>query len=356
MQRTSIDVSLLPCFADPSHHRCFGELYWILKTREGLQRVANDRVDHLFASQSRSLDPTIWEEPFQTFIHDAKLVPVHSHNDYTRRIPLFEALASGCISVEADIHLKGGDLLIGHTSKDLRSSINLRRMYLEPLQRMLEGRNAQLPAKDGAWRGIFDSDPDQTLVLLIDQKSAGPQTFANLHMQLQPLRDFDYLTYWNGTDKVIRPLTIVASGKATFDSIMALPNDHRDIFLDAPLATLPSTGDDFSTDPPTFKYNISNSHYASTQYGNARTYRWPGEQNPYSPTPQGRDLAGTQIEQAASRGLVTRYWGAPTRPQNLRDSVWRHLTEARVGLLNMDDMGEVRDRARGWGRIREPLV
>jgi hypothetical protein len=356
LQRTSIDVSLLPCFADPSHHRCFGELYWILKTREGLQRVANDRVDHLFASQSRSLDPTIWEEPFQTFIHDAKLVPVHSHNDYTRRIPLFEALASGCISVEADIHLKGGDLLIGHTSKDLRSSANLRRMYLEPLQRMLEGRNAQPPAKDGARRGIFDSDPDQTLVILIDQKSAGPQTFANLHMQLQPLRDLDYLTYWNGTDKVIRPLTIVASGKATFDSIMALPNDRRDIFLDAPLAALPSAGDDFSTDPPTFKYNISNSHYASTQYANARTYKWPGEQDPYSATPQGRDLAGTQIEQAASRGLVTRYWGAPTSPQNLRDSVWRHLTGANVGLLNMDDMGEVRDRARGWGRIREPLV
>ena len=302
------------------------------------------------------MNPTIWEESSQTFIHDAKLLPVHSHNDYTRRIPLFEALASGCISVEADIHFKGGDLLIGHTSKDLRSSVNLRSMYLEPLQRMLEGRNSDLPAKEGAWRGIFDSDVHQTLVLLIDQKSAGPQTFAELHMQLQPLRDLNYLTYWNGTYKIMRPLTIVASGQATFDSIMALPNARRDIFLDAPLATLPSSGDDFSTDTPTFKYNISNSHYASTHYMNAITYRWPGNYNPYPATPQGKDLAGTQIEQAASRGLVTRYWGAPTSPQNLRDSTWRYLTEANVGLLNMDDLGEVRDRARGWGKIREPLV
>jgi hypothetical protein len=349
-------MSTLPCIADPSFHRCIGELYWILKTREGLQRVANDNVDHLFASQSRSLDPNIWEESFQTFIHDAKLVPVHSHNDYTRRIPLFEALASGCISVEADVHLKGGDLLIGHAAKDLRSSVNLRRMYLEPLQRMLEGRNARLSAEDGAWRGIFDSDTKQTLVLLIDQKSAGPETFAELHLQLQPLRDLDYLTYWNGTDKITRPLTIVASGKATFESITALPKDHRDIFLDAPLATLVSRGDDFSTDPPTLKYNISNSHYASTQYRNARTYRWADEYNPYPPTPQGRDLAGTQIEQAASRGLVTRYWGAPTSPPNMRDSVWRHLTGVNVGLLNIDDLGEVRDRARGWGRIRDPSV
>jgi hypothetical protein len=298
----------------------------------------------------------LWEESYQTFIHDAHLVPVHSHNDYTRRIPLFEALASGCISVEADVHLKGGDLLIGHTSKGLRRSVNLRRMYLEPLQRMLDNRKAQLPEKDGAWRGIFDADTKQTLVLLVDQKSAGPQALAELHLQLQSLRELDYLAYWNGTDKIMRPITIVASGKAPFDSITALPNEHRDIFYDAPLEALPSIGDDFSAHPPTFKYNISNSHYASTQYVNAVTWRPSDTHYSYPPTPQGKDLSGSQIEQAASRGLLTRYWDVPTSPQNLRDAAWRHLTGAYVGLLNMDDLGEVRDRARGWGRIREPAV
>jgi hypothetical protein len=355
-QRTSTDTSLLPCSTDPSCNRCIGELHWILKTHEGLQR-SNDRVDHLFAFKRKgNPNPNLWEESYQTFIHDAHLVPVHSHNDYTRHIPLFEALASGCISVEADVHLKGGDLLIGHTSKGLRRSVNLRRMYLGPLELMLGKRKARLAEKDGPWQGLFDSDTKQTLVLLIDQKSAGPQTFAELHSQLQPLRDLDYLTYWNGTDKIMRPITIVASGKAPFDSIMALPNERRDIFYDAPLETLPSIDDDFSTNPPTFKYNISNSHYASTEYVNAVTWRPSDAHYLYPPTPHGRDMAGSQIEHAASRGLLTRYWGAPTSPPNLRDAAWRHLTGANVGLLNMDDLGEVRDRARGWGRIREPSV
>jgi len=285
-------------------------------------------------------------------------VPVHSHNDYTRRIPLFEALASGCISVEADIHLKRGDLLIGHSSKDLKRSNNLHDMYLGPLQRMLESRNANLSAEDGAWRGIFDADTQQTLVLLVDQKSARSQTFAELNSQLQPLRDLDFLTYWNGTDKVMRPITIVASGKAPFDSILALPNNHRDIFYDAPLQFLLSRGDDFSTDPPTFNYNTSNSHYASTQFQNAMPYRlsWPGEPNPCPSTAAGKDICGSQLEQAASRGLVTRYWGAPTSPPNMKDSVWRFLEAVKVGLINMDDLGEVRDRARGWGKIRDPSV
>lgn len=80
----SIDISLLPCLADPSCHRCTGELHWILKTHEGLQR-SNDRVDHLFAFKRRgNPNPDLWEELYQTFIHDAHLVPVHSHNDYTR--------------------------------------------------------------------------------------------------------------------------------------------------------------------------------------------------------------------------------------------------------------------------------
>lgn len=350
--------SLFSCYADEPWHRCIGELHWILKTREGLQRVSNDRVDNSFASQNTGLGAAEWEDARHTFIHNADLVPIHSHNDYTRRIPLFEALASGCISVEADIHLKRDDLLIGHSAKDLRRSANLRDMYLGPLQRMLEGRNVNLSSNDGTWRGIFDSDTHQTLVLLIDHKSAGPQTFAELNSQLQPLRDLDFLTYWNGTHKVMRPLTIVASGRASFDSVLALPNNHRDIFWDAPLQFLVAREDDFSTNPPTFRYNTSNSHYASTEFRNAMPYRlsWPGNPYPCPSTPVGEDTCGSQLEQAASRGLLTRYWGAPTSPPNEKDIVWRFLSEAKVGLINMDDLGEVRDRARGWGRIRDPSV
>lgn len=276
---------------------------------------------------------------------------MHSHNDYLRRIPLFEALASGCISVEADVHLIRGDLLVGHSARGLHKEETLRNMYLEPLHRMLVNQNAHVPALVSP-RGIFTQDPSRSVVLLVDHKTNGPEAFAELHRQLQPLRDLDYLTYWNGTDKVTRPLTIVATGNVPFDSVALLSEDHRDIFFDAPLEVLPSILDDWTVDPPIFKYNQSNSHYASTQYRNA-LFR-PRQYDYYEDVelPKGSqwdDISASQLQQAASRGLLSRYWGAPEDPPNLREIVWRSLVDEKVDLINMDDMGAVRDRARGWG-------
>jgi hypothetical protein len=340
-------------------YRCIGEIYYIEKLYEGTLRIPNDDFDHRFGKFVTRESPVLWEDVHQDFIHNANPVPVHSHNDYTRRIPLFEALASGCISIEADIHLIRGDLLVGHSIRDLHKKNTLRTMYLEPLQRMLENQNRNVDMHNGSWHGIFFQDTQQTVVLLVDQKVSGQETFTELHKQLQPLRELGYLTHWNGTEKVIRPLTIVATGKTPFDSITALDETHRDIFFDAHLEALPSTLDDFTTDPPTYRYNQSNSHYASTQFRNAIVLR-PLDRDKYPQqvlsTPRGKDLAATQTEQAAARGLLTRYWDVPTSPPNLRDSVWRWLVNANVGVINMDDMGVVRDRTSGWGRARRLRV
>ena len=289
----------------------------------------------------------------QDFIRNANPVPVHSHNDYERRIPLFEALGSGCVSVEADIHFTRGDLLIGHSAHGLNKNANLRNMYLGPLQRMLRNQNSDAPAHKSP-RGIFTKEPSRSVVLLVDHKSSGPETFTELYKQLQPLRDLDYLTYWNGTNLVNRPLTIVATGHAPFESVMALPEHHRDIFWDAPLERLPSILDDFTVDPPIFKYNRSNSHYASTQYRNAmfRGLKYDYYKDLDLPdTPQWDDITASQLQQAKSRGLLSRYWDAPSEPPNLRDVVWRGLIDENVDLINMDDLGAVRDRARGWGHV-----
>lgn len=255
--------------------------------------------------------------------------------------------------MEADVHLTKGDLLIGHSSHGLREDDSLRSMYLEPLQRMIDSQNTGMDVVEGEWRGMFTRDPHQTVVLLVDHKTAGAETFAELDRQLQPLRDLDYLTYWNGTDKLIRPLTIVATGNAPFSSIINLPVDHRDIFWDAQLERLPSVDDNFTTDPPVYKYNTSNSHYASTQFRNAILYSQYNATGPLFSTAQGKDLAGTHAEQAAARGLLVRYWDTPSKPANVENIVWRVLIDAKVGVINMDDMGIVRDRARGWGHFTQ---
>jgi hypothetical protein len=337
--------------ADTAPDRCIFQFIWIQRLHSGLIRVPNDPYDIRFGQDINRNSPSIWDHDRQSFIHNAIPVPIHSHNDYWRRIPLFEALGSGCISVEADVYLRDSDLLVGHTSSSLHQGTNLRRLYLEPLQRMLETQNAHIT--DGTWRGIFDQAPQQTIVLLIDHKTNGPETFAELDAQLQPLRDLDYLTYWNGTERVVRPLTIVASGNAPFESVTALNATHRDIFWDAHLERLYSINDNFDVEPPIYAYNRSNSYFASTEFKLARLHAWHNESLPEPSTPAAKDAASSQIQQAKARGLIARYWDTPAGPQNLREIVWRVLVDSQVGILNMDDLGAVRARARGWGKIEQ---
>lgn len=306
--------------------------------------------------------PSIWDNEHQSFLHNAVPVPVHSHNDYWRRIPLFEALSSGCISVEADVHLNGSDLLVGHMAADLRPELTLRAMYLEPLQRMLEAQNANIT--NGTWRGMFNLAPQQTLVLLIDHKTLGSPTFAELYTQLQPLRDLDYLTYWNGTDRVIRPITVIATGNAPFGSVTALNSTHRDIFYDAKLDRLTDADDataqndkrdtSNTTDILSYTYNPSNSWYASTNFNHAinggRHHRGAPAPATFKPLLLAQEeLLATQIAAAQARGLKARYWGTPALPIGYRDYVWDVLVESDVGILNADDMSAV--RAKGWGRM-----
>jgi hypothetical protein len=142
-------------------------------------------------------------------IKNALPVPVHSHNDYWQKLPLWEALGSGCIGVKADVHLKKSDLRVGHSSLGLNKKNTLRALYLNPLQRIITAQNEDHTGEGEDWKGIFNKAPKQTVVLLIDLKSSAEATFAELNTQLQPLRDMDFLTYWNGTHRIMRPLTIV---------------------------------------------------------------------------------------------------------------------------------------------------
>ncbi|CAD0015334.1 unnamed protein product [Aureobasidium pullulans] len=242
---------------------CVAVITSILRLTGGLQRVPNDPFDNTFASYLQGhTSHSIWHENYQSFIHNAVPVPIHSHNDYSHRMPLFEALGSGCVSVEADVHLHRSELYVGHGTARKREASTLRAMYLEPLKRMIDAQNTDIT--DGDWRGMFNHAPKQTVLLLIDHKTSGPETLAELNIQLQPLRDLNYLTYWNGTHRIMGPLAIVATGNAPFSSILALNSTYRDIFFDAPLAHLPSIHDDYSTSTPLYAYDILNLYLAST--------------------------------------------------------------------------------------------
>ena len=69
----------------------------------------------------------------------------HSHNDYEQQAPFYNAYNEEFGSIEADIHLVNGTLLVGHDKADLSPEKTLENLYLIPLKdSKIQNRSLQL--------------------------------------------------------------------------------------------------------------------------------------------------------------------------------------------------------------------
>jgi hypothetical protein len=283
-----------------------------------------------------------------TITRNVKPLQCHSHNDYWRQVPLYEALHFGCTSVEADIWLMDdmegeseSDFYIGHSLASLERKRTLRNLYINPLLRILDATNHNT-ATGSRSEGVFEMDPTQALVLLIDIKNSPTASFASLSSQLEPLRSRGYLTHHNGTSLVVGPLTIVATGSTPYTSILAQDPAHRDIFFDAPLGNLTtsiSTSDDNT-------YNTSTSLYASQSLRKLLNHPIPFL-FPWSASQWQLERIRSVTQAAHAQGLKVRWWDTPDWPRGRRNRVWKILMEEGADVLNVDDLSAARDWD-GW--------
>jgi hypothetical protein len=278
---------------------------------------------------------------------DVTPIPCHSHNDYWRRVPLYDALRWGCTGVEADVWLSDEELFVGHSTNALTQNRTFRSMYVDPLVNMLDHKNelADYATTSSVKNGVFDTVPEQTLVLLVDFKNDGRDVFPVVSQHLTALREKGYLTYFNGDRTIEGAITVVATGNAPFDLITA-NSTYRDIFFDAPLATMYSSEADSDTNAmnphggqgtvgttPDSHFDSTNSYYASVDFRKSVGFVWWG-----SLSEKQLDLIRGQIRGAHERGLKARYWSAPKWPIALRNRVWRILVDEGVDYLNGDDL------------------
>ena len=296
---------------------------------------------------------------------DVLPVACHSHNDYWRRVPLFDAIHWGCTSVEADVWLFDDDLFVGHSTSALSRERTMRSLYVDPLVELLQAMNPQTDFANTTRNGVFDVDPDQTLVFVVDIKTEPATTFEMLQRQLEPLREKDYLTYFDGREMHRRAITVVGTGNTPFDLVVSPSRTRRDIFFDAPLellweapassnVTSPSlvnsstgskantktaprsgqghTGFDDAVDSPDL-FDATNSYYASTSFGDAVGFAWRG-----GLSPQQLEIIRGQIRGARQKGLKVRYWDTPSWPVSTRNHVWRVLSDEGVDVLSVDDV------------------
>lgn len=286
------------------------------------------------------------------FLRDVVPVPCHSHNDYWRKVPLFSAIHAGCTGVEADVWLFDDELYVGHDTASLTRNRTFTALYVDPLVDILTRNNPHTPFYNGSRNGVFDVDPDQTLVLMVDIKTDGHETFPFVMRQLEPLRKRDWLTYVEGTEIHFRPITVVGTGNTPFDLILQNP-DHREIFFDAPLdemyepselesassaslSDLSSLSANSSSSMPRkgwTTYNATNSYYTSTPFGQSIGKVWRGRL-----THQQLEKIRGHIRGAHRRSLKVRYWDLPAWPIGIRNYVWDVLVREGIDMLNVDDL------------------
>ncbi|MFD7243253.1 phosphatidylinositol-specific phospholipase C/glycerophosphodiester phosphodiesterase family protein [Streptomyces massasporeus] len=231
----------------------------------------------------------------------------HAHNDYEHPRPLLDALDHRFGSVEADIYLVDGQLLVAHDPEDLDPTRTLESLYLDPLAARVRAHHGSV------YRGCRGS-----LQLLIDIKTEGSSTYLELDRHLRRHRHL-FTTYARG--RVHRgPVTAVISGDRAARAPMEAQTVRR-AFYDGRLTDLGSPA------PASFIPLISDNW--------ALNFTWQGVGA--FPDAERQKLRGI-VKAAHHRGQKVRFWATPDLAGPARDALWAELLAARVDYLNTDDL------------------
>lgn len=235
----------------------------------------------------------------------------HSHNDYEQPRPLLDALEAGFGSVEADVFLEGGRLLVAHERRDLRPDRSLIRLYLEPLAERVSRYGGR----------VYPEGPP--LILLMDIKSDAESTYARLRAELTPYRHF--LTEFREGQIHERAVTVIVSGARATATIAG--ENPRWVAVDGRLS-------DLGANPPVDLMPLISDHWG-------RIFRWRGDDRP---TEEEVARLRAVVKEVHGQGRRFRLWGTPDV-----EPVWRLLRDERVDLINTDRIQDLARFLRGDG-------
>lgn len=233
------------------------------------------------------------------------LARAHAHNDYEHDRPLFDALDRGFTSVEADVYLVDGELLVAHDLVDVRPDRTLESLYLEPLAERVRANGGSVYVEPADFQ------------LLIDIKNTGAATYTELH---ETLRRYQRMLtrstprgQQRGAVEVVvsgdRPRALMAAQRvryAAYDGRMA------DLQGGAAASFVPLISDNWTV------------HFG-----------WRG----VGPMPaEERDRLHAIVDRAHADGRRVRFWATPDAPGPARDALWHELLAAGVDHINTDDL------------------
>jgi len=106
---------------------------------------------------------------------------LHSHNDYKRTAPFWEAYSQHVQSIEADVFYKDGALLVGHDAKDLSTDCSLESMYVNPIVYLYRHNGGKMwKDRDDRMQLMVEvkSDPETTLPAVVSLLGNYPDVFG----------------------------------------------------------------------------------------------------------------------------------------------------------------------------------
>jgi len=224
----------------------------------------------------------------------------HAHNDYYHKWPLLDALDDGFCSVEADVFLVEGRLLVGHSRLELNSTRSLRSLYLEPLKQRVAANQGHVFRQGAAF------------TMLIDIKSDADATYAALR---KVLAEYDeILSTTRAGMHQTKAVTVVISGNRAQEAIAKTADRHAGI--DGRLS-------DIDSKVPSHLMPLISDNWRR-HFG----WRGPGEM----PAEERQKLRET-AKKIHQSGRQVRFWATPEDPR-----VWSELLDAGVDLIGTDDL------------------
>lgn len=233
----------------------------------------------------------------------APLLPrAHSHNDYKQSPPLLAALDCGFMSVEADVHLRGGELMVAHTGGDVKPGVTLQSLYLDPLLTRVRANG-----------GSVYKDGPKGFTLLVEFKSDADESYLALREILRAYTEM-LTAYDNGRIRE-GAVTVVITGHKPEGLMRAEPLRYASIDGDL--------GDSGSAETTLFTT-------ISADWG--AHFTWRGGR---LETEERRRLA-KYVSQAHARGRRIRFWAIPDREEG-----WALMYDEGVDLINTNKLEDL---------------
>jgi hypothetical protein len=228
------------------------------------------------------------------------LVRAHAHNDYLHERPLLDALECGFCSIEADVYLVDGALLVAHDRDQCRPERTLEALYLDPLRERVRQHGGR----------VYPNGP--VVHLLVDFKSDGEATWAVLHEMLKQYADV--VTEFRGRETTERAVTVLVSGDRPVETIAAQTPRY---------AAVDGRPDDLDRNPGANLVPLISSNWGDLfKSGKGGIL-----------SAEDKETLDDLVRRAHEQGRRIRFWGLPWA-----GDIWDVLYEHGVDLINADNL------------------